>query len=752
MNAPKKDTLLLVNESRRRFLQNTGGFVLGIYLVPAFADTGTAAPGSAGDLKNAVPASFEPNAFVRIGADDSVTVIAKHLEMGQGTYTGLATLLAEELDADWDQVRVEGAPADAALYKNTLMGVQGTGGSTAMANSHEQMRKAGAAARAMLVAAAAQQWKVAPDGITVAKGVVSHKASGRKARFGQLAAKAAAEPVPTEVKLKDPKDFKLIGQQSLRRKDSAAKSTGTAVFTQDYKLPGMLVAVVAHPQRWGATVKSVDDSKTRAVADVVEVVQFSGDGHFFSGVAVLAKNTWAARQGRDALVVEWDESKAFKLGSEQIMAKYKDLATRPGAVARNDGDAAKALTRPAKLIEAEYEIPYLAHSAMEPLNCLVKLGDGSCEIWNGEQFQTPDQASIAALLKIPPEKVRLNQLYAGGSFGRRANPHADYLLEAVSIAKAAWDKGQKGPVKMVWTREEDTRGGYYRPMYYHKARLGLDAQGKLVAWQHHMVGQSIAKGTAFEPFLIKDGIDDTSVEGIADMAYAVPNVHVELTTPDDIAVPIQWWRSVGHSHNAYVKETLIDEAAVAAGKDPYEYRRDLLAGAPRLKAVLELVADKAGWSQPLKPGESGTRRGRGIAVHESFNSYVAQVAEVTVKGDGSFKIDRIVCAVDCGLAINPDVITAQMQGGIGYGLSAAVHGAITLKDGVVEQSNFHQYIPLRINEMPAIEVYIVPSAEPPTGVGEPGTPPAGPAVANALAAATGKRIRKLPIADQLNSA
>jgi len=750
MNAPKKDTVLLVNESRRRFLQSAGGFVLGIYL-PAFADSGAAAPGNAGD-KLVAPVNFEPNAFVRIGADDSVTVVAKHLEMGQGTFTGLATLLAEELDANWDQVKVEAAPADATRYKNLMMGVQGTGGSTAMANSHDQMRKAGAAARAMLVAAAAQEWKVAPDTIGVSKGVISHQASGRKASFGQLAAQASALPVPTEVKLKDPKDFKLIGKQSLRRKDSVAKTNGSAVFTQDYKLPGMLVAVVAHPQRWGATVKSVDDSKARAVADVVEIVQFSGEGQFFSGVAVLAKNTWAARQGRDALIIEWDESKAFRLGSEEILAKYKDLAGKPGAVARNDGDAAKALAQPAKLIEAEYEIPYLAHSAMEPLNCLVKLGDGTCEIWNGEQFQTPDQASIAALLKIAPDKIKLNQLYAGGSFGRRANPHADYLLEAVSIAKAAWDKGQKVPVKMVWTREEDTRDGYYRPMYFHKARLGLDADGKLVSWQHHIVGQSIAKGTAFEAYMVKNGVDDTSVEGMADMDYAVPNLHVELSTPDDIAVPIQWWRSVGHSHNAYVKETLIDEAAVTAGKDPYEYRRNLLTGAPRLKAVLELAATKAGWTQPLKPGAAGTKRGRGIAVHKSFNSYVAQVAEVTVQGDGSFKIDRMVCAVDCGLAINPDVIAAQMQGGIGFGLSAALHGAITLKDGVVQESNFHQYIPLRINEMPAVEVYIMPSAEPPTGVGEPGTPPAGPAVANALFAATGKRIRKLPIASQLSKA
>ncbi|HZR36190.1 MAG TPA: xanthine dehydrogenase family protein molybdopterin-binding subunit [Nevskia sp.] len=743
--------ILIVNESRRRFLQGAGGLALGIYTGAAFADSGTAAPGSAGGgLVGA--GNFEPNAFVRIGTDNSVTVVAKHLEMGQGTFTGLATLVAEELDADWELVRVEGAPADNNKYKNLLMGIQLTGGSTAMANSWEQMRKAGAAARAMLVAAAAQEWKVAPASISVAKGWV-HSKNGHKASFGQLALKAAQQPVPQDVALKDPKDFQLIGKQKLHRKDHADKTNGSAVFTQDYKLPDMLVAVVAHPQRFGAVPRTVNADKARAVPNVVEVVQFGGDNKTrFSGVAVLAKNTWAARSGRDALEIDWDESGAFRLGSEQIMAQYREMAGKDGLVARKEGDAAAAFAaKPAKLIEAEYELPYLAHSAMEPLNCLVKLGDGSCEIVNGEQMHTPDQGAVAALLGITPDKVSITQLYAGGSFGRRANPHADYVLEAVAIAKAAWDKGVKVPVKLVWTREDDTRAGYYRPMFFHKARLGLDGGGKLVAWQHHVVAQSIIKGTAFEGFMVKDGIDATSVEGVADMPYAVPNLRVELSTPDNIGVPVQWWRSVGHSANAFVKESLVDEAAVAAGQDPYEYRRALLGGAPRLKAVLELAAAKADWGRPLKPGAAGEKRGRGIAVHESFNSYVAQVAEVTVKPDGSFKVDRVVCAVDCGVAINPDVVAAQMQGGIGYGLSAALHGAITLKDGVVQESNFHQYIPLRINEMPAVEVHIVPSAEKPTGVGEPGTPPIAPALCNALFNATGKRIRRLPVADQMSA-
>ncbi|MBV8062481.1 MAG: xanthine dehydrogenase family protein molybdopterin-binding subunit, partial [Nevskia sp.] len=665
--------------------------------------------------------------------------------------TGLATLLAEELDADWEQVRVEGAPADNNKYKNLLMGIQLTGGSTAMANSFEQMRKAGAAARAMLVAAAAQEWKVPTSSITVDKGWLHAK--GHKASFGHLAAKAAQQPVPQDVALKDPKDFKLIGKPQLHRVDHADKTNGTAQFTQDYKMPGMLVAVVAHPQRFGAVPKSVKTDKAKAVPDVVEVVQFGGDNKTrFSGVAVLAKNTWAARSGRDALEIDWDESQAFKLGSAEILAQYKEMAGKDGLVARKEGDTAAAFAaKPARLIEAEYELPYLAHSAMEPLNCLVTIGDGSCDIVNGEQMHTPDQGAVAALLGIKPEQVSITQLYAGGSFGRRANPHADYVLEAVAVAKAARDQGVKAPVKLVWTREEDTRGGHYRPAFYHKAKLALDGEGKLLAWQHRIVTQSIIKGTAFEAFMVKDGIDDTSVEGMADMAYEVPNLRVELSTPDNIAVPVQWWRSVGHSANAFVKEGLIDEAAVAAGKDPYQYRRELLSKAPRLRNVLELAAAKAGWEQPLKPGAAGEKRGRGIAAHESFNTYVAQVAEVTVKPDGSFRVDRVVCAVDCGLAINPDVIAAQMQGGIGFGLSAALHGAITLKDGVVQESNFHQYIPLRINEMPAVEVYIVPSAEKPTGVGEPGTPPIAPAVVNALYNATGKRIRKLPIGDQLGT-
>jgi len=731
----------IVNVSRRRFMQGMGGLALGLYLAPLLADKSAAALAAA--------QNFAPNAFVRIGTDGTVTVIAKHLEMGQGSFTGLATLLAEELDADWSKVRVEGAPADAERYKNLLFGIQGTGGSTAMANSFEQMRQAGATARAMLVAAAAEQWQVPAESIDVRQGLVQHAASGRQAGFGELAEAAAKQALPQQVKLKEPKDFQLIGKLDLPRKDSPDKTDGSALFTQDYKLPGMLVAVVAHPPRFGASPKSVDAAKAKAIPGVVEVVQFAAAGPYpRAGVAVLAKNTWAAQQGRDALVLQWDESQAFKLGSAEILAQYRELAGTPGPVARQQGDVAAALAQPAKLIEADYEFPYLAHAAMEPMNCLVKLAPGRCEIWNGEQWHTGDQMTIAQLLGIPVEQVSITQLYAGGSFGRRASYSADYLVEAVLIAKAAAERGLDAPVKLVWTREEDTRAGYYRPLFLHRARLALDAEGRLSAWHHRLVGQSILTGTAMEGFAVKDGIDATSVEGTAE-PYEIPNVLVELHTPTDIKVPILWWRSVGHSHTAFATESLIDEAASAAGKDPLEFRRAMLAKHPRHLGALELAAAKANWSQPLKAGAQGERRGRGMAVHESFHSFIAQVAEVTVKADGSFKVDRVVCAVDCGVAINPDVIRAQMEGGIGFGLAAALHGAITLKEGVVEQSNFHDYRVLRINEMPAVEVHIVPSAEKPTGVGEPGVPPIAPAVANALFAATGQRLRSLPIRSEL---
>ena len=723
------DTLDIVNLSRRDFLKAGAGLTLGLAAPGVFAQAG---PGQAGG-KVVAASVFEPNAFVRIGTDNRVTVIVKHLEMGQGTYTGLPTLVAEELDADWGQIRVEGAPADAKRYNNLFWGpAQGTGGSTAIANSWEQLRKAGATARAMLVSAAAQRWGVQPDSLTVSRGTVLHKTSGRKASFGQLAADAAKLPVPAEVKLKDAKDFVYIGKRAPRT-DSRAKSTGTAMFTQDVKLPGLLTAVVAHPPRFGAKVKSFDAAKAKAVKGVTDVVAIP------QGVAVLAGDFWTAKKGRDALTVQWDETGAFKLGTAEIMAEYRKLARTPGLPARKDGDVNGALAGAAKTLEAAYEFPYLAHAAMEPMNCVVKLSAKACEVWNGEQLQTGDQAAVAGIMGLKPEQVSLHMLYAGGSFGRRANPHSDYVVEAAAIAKAI---NGRAPVKLVWTREDDMRAGYYRPLNYHALKAGLDAQGNIVAWHHRIVGQSILTGTAFEGAMVKNGIDATSVEGASTLPYAIANLGVELHSPK-MGVPVQWWRSVGSTHTAFSTETFLDELAAAGGKDPYELRRALLAKHPRHKGVLELAAQRAGWGKPLAQAK-GARRGRGIAVHESFNTFVAQVAEVTVR-DGKLKVDRVVCAVDCGVAVNPAVIRAQMESGIAYGLTAALYGAITLKDGAVEQSNFHDYAPLRMNEMPRVEVHIVPSEEKPSGVGEPATPVIAPAVANAVFAATGKRVRSLPI-------
>ncbi|MDO3510058.1 xanthine dehydrogenase family protein molybdopterin-binding subunit [Ralstonia pseudosolanacearum] len=725
-------TAHIENASRRNFLNGAMGLTLAIYLPGVAAATGA---GKARSATAPALASFEPNAFVRVAADSTVTVISKHIEMGQGTYTGLATIVAEELDAAWSQVRVEGAPADAKRYNNLKFGpFQGTGGSTAIANSWEQLRQAGATARAMLVGAAAKQWQVPANEIRVEDGVVLHSRSGRKANFGQLARAAAQQPVPTDVKLKDPKDFKLIGKRA-PRKDSADKTNGKARFTQDVHLPGMLTAMVAHPPRFGAKVKSFNATPAKAVQGVVDVVRIP------TGVAVLAKDTWSARKGRDALQVEWDESAAFKLSSDEIFARYHELAKTPGSVARKEGDVDAAFTQPARVLRAAYDFPFLAHAAMEPLNCVVQLSPNACEIWNGEQFQSIDQTAVAALLGLKPEQVTLHMLYAGGSFGRRASKDADYVLEAVNVAKAS---NSRAPVKLVWTREDDMRGGYYRPAFHHALEAALDAQGRPIGWRHRLVGQSIVADTVFGG-MIKDGVDPTSVEGAANLPYAIPALHVDLHTPHDIPVPSHWWRSVGSTHTAYSTETFIDELAIAAGQDPVAFRLALLQKHPRHAGALKLAADKAGWGQPLVPAADGAKRARGVAVHESFGTVVAEVAEVTIKPDGSFSVDRVVCAVDCGVVVNPDVVRAQVEGGVGYALSAALHGAITFKDGAVEQSNFHDYAPIRINEMPKVEVHIVPSAEHPTGIGEPGVPPLAPAVANAIAAATGKRVRSLPI-------
>jgi len=713
----------IANISRRHFLQGAAGLTLAVQM-PAFAAT----------LKLRAPPVLIANAFVNVDLDGTVTVIAKHLEMGQGSYTGLATLVAEEMDADWAKVRVEGAPADAAKYNNLLWGAtQGTGGSSAMANAHEQMRKAGASARAMLVAAAARAWGVEAGEITIEKSVIKHAASGNSSGFGEFAQAAANEAVPDEPKLKSAEEFRLIGKR-IPRVDSKAKINGSAIFTQDVQLPGMLVAVVAHPPRFGASVRGFDAAAARRMPGVFEVVAIP------SGVAVVARDYWSAHQAREKLVVDWDESKAWRGSCEDLIADYRKLAAQPGQLAHRAGNPDAALATSAKVFEAEYVFPYLAHAAMEPMNSVIRLGKNMCEVWNGEQAQTMSQSALADIFGLKPEQVKINMLYAGGSFGRRASLGSDYLKEAAYIVKAlAKSKLAGRPVKLIWSREDDMRAGWYRPLYVHRLRAGVDARGKLVAWQHRIVGQSLLKGSPLEATVAKNGgIDHTSVEGAVNLPYSILNLGVDLHTTD-VPVPVLWWRSVGSTHTAYSTETFIDEIAAATGKDPVAWRLELLADKPRHLAALTLAAERANWSGKA----SDSRKGRGVAVHESFNSVVAQIADVSID-DGAIRIEKVVVAVDCGMAINPDVIRAQMEGGLGYGLAAALHSEITLVDGKVEQSNFDNYIPLRIDEMPQVEVHIVPSDAAPTGVGEPATPVIAPAVANAIARLTGKRLYRLP--------
>jgi isoquinoline 1-oxidoreductase beta subunit len=669
---------------------------------------------------------FAPNAFLRIAPSGHVTVLVGKSEMGQGALTALAMIAAEELDADWSKVSVESAPAAPAYY-HTAFGTQMTGGSSSVWSSYDQLRKAGAAARAMLISAAAQQWKAEPVSCRTQNGAVIHDLSKRRLAYGALAGAAAKLSPPAEVALKDPKNFRIIGK-STRRLDTPEKTSGKAVFGIDVKLPGMLTAVIARPPVLGAKVRSVNSDKARAIVGVKGVFQIP------AGVAVVADGFWPARRGRDALIVEWDEGAMADFSTAKQREQFAALARTPGLAARNEGDAAKALATAPKNIEAEYEVPYLAHATMEPMNCVAKLSEGSCEIWTGTQAQTIDQMAAANAAGLKPEQVKVHTTFLGGGFGRRASLVAQFVVEAVQVAKAA-----NAPVKVVWTREDDMHGYYYRPFFYDRFRAGLDAGNNPVAWQHTIVGQSIMTGTMFESFAVKDGIDSSSVEGSAELPYAIPNLRVELHSPK-MGVPVHFWRSVGHSHSGFVTESFFDELAHAAGKDPLELRRALLAKHPRNLGVLNLAAEKAGWGKPLPAG-----RGRGIALHESFGSYVAQVADVSVSSAGALRVHRVVCAIDCGQVVNPDTIKAQMESCIIFGLTAALYGEITFDRGRVQQSNFHNYKMLRINEAPEIEVHIMPSAEKHGGVGEPGVPPIAAAVGNAIFVATGKRIRRLPI-------
>lgn len=711
-----------IDNSRRSFLKVSAGASAGLMLGVSFTVTSATAQNAAAG------AGMEMNAFVSISPDNVVKVLIKHLEMGQGVYTGLATCVAEELDAAWSQVVCEHAPADTAKYANLLMGQQGTGGSTAMANSFMQMRQAGAAAKAMLVSAASAQWQVPADEITVSDGVVSHGA--HSATFGELAIAAAQQAAPdvTTLTLKTQAQFKLIGQDNTLRKD-VGKHNGTAIYTQDVKLPGMLTAVVAHSPRFGGKVRSFDASAALARNGVQQVFEID------SGVAVLASDYWSAIKGRELLTIEWDDSAAETRSSSDILLQYRGLVDTAGAVAESHGNANSTLSQAGDVTELVFEYPYLAHAQMEPMNCVALVNGDSAEMWYGCQSATGDQAAIAQLLGTGIQNVKINTLFAGGGFGRRANPASDYVLEAVRIARQV----QGTPVKLVWSREDDMQAGYYRPAYVHKLSASVDASGKPSALQIRIAGQSIMAGTSMAAMMISNGIDNTSVEGLTEFSYEVPERQVELHSPE-IGVPVQWWRSVGHTHTAFSKEVFIDALARKAGADPVEYRLELLKNNPRETAVLKLAAEKAGWGTTQLPEGWG----RGVAVHTSFGSTVAEIVDVSVQGN-SFKVERVVAAIDCGIAVNPNIVRAQVESAIAYGLSAALADEVTLTDGNVDQTNFHTYRVLRMNAMPVVETHILPSTNAPSGVGEPGTPPIAPAVANALAAITGRTFTRLPL-------
>ena len=692
---------------RRHFLQVTGA----VGLVIAFRIPGR---------RGLVP--FAPNAWLRIGMDDSVLVIVDRSEMGQGVATALPMLLAEELEADWAKIRFEFAPADKA-YVNTIFGIQGTGGSSSVRAAWKPLREAGARARTVLIAAAAQEWGVDPSSCRAESGAVIHSASSRRLSYGALAQRAATIPVPTEVQLKDPKDWHLAGKPT-KRLDTRFKVNGTAQFGIDVRVPGMLTAVVARSPVFGGKVRSFDATAAKAVPGVRHVVQIS------SGVAVVGAGYWPAKLGRDALKVTWEEGPVAQVSSATISQLFAQRASQDGAVARHDGDPVAALAGAAQRVEAVYEMPFLAHATMEPMNCTAHVRADGVDIWAPTQFQQGVQGAGAQIGGVAPEKVQVHTTYLGGGFGRRFE--LDFIIEALETSKAT-----HAPVKVVWSREDDIHHAQYRPANYHQLRAGLDASGQPVAWTHRVVAPSIM--ARWFPNTIKNGLDEESVEGAVGLPYAVPNVHVDYQLTDT-GIPVGFWRSVNNSFNAFAVEGFIDELAAAAKQDPYEYRRALLANAPRHRGVLELAATKAGWGTPLPSG-----RGRGIAVHKSFESFAAQVAEVSVSGAGEVRVHRVVCAIDCGMYVNPSTIEAQMQGGIVYGLTAALRGAITIDRGRVVQNNFNDYQMLRLAEMPVVEVYIVPSTDGPGGVGEPGTPPIAPAVCNAIFAATGKRIRRLPV-------
>ncbi|MEM8772941.1 MAG: molybdopterin cofactor-binding domain-containing protein [Pseudomonadota bacterium] len=711
--------------TRRDFLAGAGGLVIAVALpLRSRAQNANAAP-------------FEPNAFIRVGDDNVVTVLIKHIEFGQGPWTGLATLVADEMDADWDQVRAEHAPSNPQLYINSAFGIQGTGGSTAMATSYDIMRKAGAAARAMIVSAAAKAWDAPAAEIVVEKGVLSHAGSGKSATFGELAEAAAQETAPENPVLKTPDQFVYIGKEGASKLDTGMKSTGEAKFSLDVYRENMATAVVAHPEIFGATASSFDDSAVRAIPGVIDVKQIG------SGVAVYGENTYAALKGRKALSIEWDLSGAETRSSEDIAEECIAAVKEIGAVANSAGAVEDAFSNAETILQAEYVFPYLAHAPMEPLDGVIeRRADGGVEVWMGSQLQTGDHNVLAQGCGLEMGQVSLNTMLAGGSFGRRAQPTSHFAAE---LAEAFMALGGERPVKLMWTREDDIRGGYYRPLTAHRLRGGVDADGNIVAWDQTIAAQSFLAGSAFEG-LIQNGIDATMVEGAREIPYAVPNFRVSAHIVNN-PVSTLWWRSVGHTHTGYAVETFIDELLEAAGKDPVEGRLAMMGEAhSRLAATLRKAASMADWQASRPAG-----RALGVASVESFGSYVTQVAEVSMQRDMP-RVHKVWCAVDCGIAVNPEVVKAQMEGGIGYGLSAILFNELELEEGgAVRQSNFHDYRSLKLSEMPEVEVAIIASEEAPTGVGEPGTPPIGPAVANAMRRLTGKAVRRPPFIRSLTA-
>ncbi len=704
--------------SRRDFLK-TGALLGGGLVLACHIPLGRQALAAEGDL-------FAPNAYLRVGSDGSVTVIVNKSEMGQGVYTSLPMLVAEELACDWKSVRVEASPVAPPYNHATFGPIMVTGGSTSVRTEWTRLSMAVAAAREMLVMAAAREWKVEPSACHAMNGVVTGP-DGRKLTYGSLAARAARLPVPKEPRLNATRTHSILGRP-LHRLDSPAKVAGTAVFGIDVHIPGMLTAVIARPPVFGAQLVSFDATKALALPGVVRVVAVD------AGVAVVANGFWPASKGRDLLEVQWNEGRWSHLSSDTMRAEYARLSTTPGLTARKEGDPLDVLAKTPHRFEALYELPYLAHAPMEPLNCFVDPRPGHWIVRTGSQFQTVDRAAVAKVAGLPPEQVDFETTFLGGGFGRRGCPASDFVVEAAQVAKAV---GR--PVKTIRTREDDMRAGFYRPCWTNRLTATLDPKGNPHTWHHTIVGQSITAGTAFESAMVKNGIDNTSVEGAATIPYRIPHLLVDLHTTKN-GVPVLWWRSVGHSNTAFAVECFMDELAHGAGKDPYRYRRALLAAHPRHRRVLEMAAKKAGWGTKLPPGT-----GRGIAVHESFGSFVAQVAEVSLDRNNTIKVHRVVCVIDCGRIVNPDTIAAQMESGIVFGLSAALYGEITLKNGRVQQGNFDTYPSVRMTAAPRIEVHIVRSDEPPGGVGEPGTPPIAPAVANALYAATGARVRSLPM-------